>query len=129
MTSGTVLFLDVSIVELVHLPEAGTCTVWAVETVTPLVSPGHAASHTWSISHSALIWQVMAAPLKCLLLLHIHAPGPHAAWMLWSTCAIWFSVCYGTIPGTQAGSPQAGCGGRRNLGFLVSAVVASPLLG
>lgn len=97
--------------------------------VTPLVSPGHGASHSRSIPHGASIWQVEAAPLTCLPLLHIHAPVPHAAWTLWSTRVIGSSVCDGAVPCTQA-PPQDGCGGRRrHLGFLVSAAAASPWLG
>lgn len=77
---GPALFPEVSTVVLVHLLEAGPARCGPLRPeVTPLVSPGRAASHTRSTAHGALIWQAADAHLECLLLLHIHTPVLQAA--------------------------------------------------
>lgn len=124
MTSGTVLFLDVSIVELVHLLETGTCTVWAIET------RGHTScfSRPCGLPH----------PVHFSGCIDLAGDGrspkmPPAPSYPRSRPVCGLDVVehvrhlvqclLGTIPGTQTDWGRR----RWNLGFLVSAATASPL--
>lgn len=126
MTSGTVLFLDVSIVELVHLLEAGTCTVWAIETrghtscsfrPRGLPHPVHFSRCTDLAGDGRSPKMPPAPSYPC-------SRPARGLDVVEHVCHL-VQCLFGTTPGTQAG-----WGGRRwNLGFLVSAAAVSPLLG